>query len=214
MLESHLSVFLSFFRKPSGKLLQCMSEGPNQTGRPNLVENIMNKLQLEQCIRDYGKEIYSFCRYLTGNVMEAEELYQDTFLKAMEILKNIDYENNPKSYLISVALRLWKNKKRKYAWRARIAATESLVEETIENLESESLPEEEIIQKEIEEQVRRAVAGLEEKYRIPVYLFYTAQMSAAEISRVLKIPQGTVKTRLSKARALLKEELEVVLDEI
>lgn len=174
----------------------------------------MNKLQLEQCIRDYGKEIYFFCRHLTGSVQEAEELYQDTFLKATELMKTINYENHPKSFLISIALRLWKNKKRKYAWRARIAGMESLVEDTVENLETDSSPEEEVIQREINEQVRRAVAGLEEKYRVPVYLFYTVQLSVEEISKVLKIPQGTVKTRLYKARKLLKEELEVVLDEI
>ncbi|MBO5158999.1 MAG: RNA polymerase sigma factor [Lachnospiraceae bacterium] len=173
----------------------------------------MNRLQLEQCIREYGREIYSFCCHLTGNVQEAEELYQDTFLKAVELMKNIDYENNPKSFLISIALRLWKNKKRKYAWRMRIAGTESLIEETVENLEAENCPEEEMIQKEIQRQVRKAVAGLEEKYRIPVYLFYTVQMSVAEISKTLKIPEGTVKTRLYKARKLLKEKLEVVLDE-
>lgn len=155
-----------------------------------------------------------FCCHLTGNVQEAEELYQDTFLKAVELMKNIDYENNPKSFLISIALRLWKNKKRKYAWRMRIAGTESLIEETVENLEAEKCLEEEMIQKEIQRQVRKAVAGLEEKYRIPVYLFYTVQMSVAEISKTLKIPEGTVKTRLYKARKLLKEELEVVLDEI
>ena len=95
----------------------------------------------------------------------------------------------------------------------RIAATESLIEETIENLEADTTPETEVIQKEILRQVRKAVADLEEKYRIPVYLFYTAQMSVAEISKVLKIPEGTVKTRLYKARKLLKEKLEVVLDE-
>lgn len=153
-----------------------------------------------------------FCCHLTGNVQEAEELYQDTFLKAVELMKNIDYENNPKSFLISIALRLWKNKKRKYAWRMRIAGTESLIEETVENLEAENCPVEEMIQKEIQRQVRKAVAGLEEKYRIPVYLFYTVQMSVAEISKTLKIPEGTVKTRLYKARKLLKEKLEVVLD--
>ena len=173
----------------------------------------MNKLQLEQCIRDYGREIYSFCRHLTGSVQEAEELYQDTFLKATELIQSIDYEKNPKSFLISIALRLWKNKKRKYAWRMRIAGTESLIEETIEHLEADTSLETEVIQKEIHYQVRRAVSGLEEKYRIPVYLFYTAQMSVAEISKVLKIPEGTVKTRLYKARKLLKEKLEVVLDE-
>ena len=173
----------------------------------------MNKLQLEQCIKDYGKEIYSFCRYLTGNELETEELYQDTFLKAMEMIQTIDHENNPKSFLLSVALHLWKNKKRKYAWRMRIAQTESMVEETVENLAAEHCPEEEMLRREQILLVRKAVAGLEDKYRLPVYLFYTGQLSVEEIATVLKIPKGTVKTRLYKARQLLKKELEVVLDE-
>ena len=54
---------------------------------------------------------------------------------------------------------------------------------------------------------------MDEKYRIPVYLFYTEQLTVEEISKVLKLPQVTVKTRLYKARKLLKKELEVVLDE-
>ena len=76
-----------------------------------------------------------------------------------------------------------------------------------------NLPEEEAIQNELREMVRKAVAGLDEKYRIPVYLFYTEQLTVEEISKVLKLPQRTVKTRLYKARKLLKKELEVVLDE-
>ncbi len=76
-----------------------------------------------------------------------------------------------------------------------------------------NLLEEEAIQKELREMVRKAVAGLDEKYRIPIYLFYTEQLTVEEISKILKLPQGTVKTRLFKARKLLKKELEVVLDE-
>lgn len=180
----------------------------------------MNKIQLEQCIRDYGKELYAFCSQLTANKQEAEDLYQDTFLKAVELMERIDYENNPKSYLVSVALRLWKNKKRKFAWRMRIAGIEQLIEETAEDKKPEehskfeSPVEEGILQKEIKMQVRKAVAGLEEKYRIPVYLYYTLELPISEISKILKIPAGTVKTRLHKARQLLKDELEVVLDEI
>lgn len=179
----------------------------------------MNIVQLEQCIRDYGKELYSFCLYLTGNVQEAEDLYQDTFLKALELRERMDAQYHPKSYLVSVALHLWKNKKRKYAWRMRIAGTRQLVEEWAEDNQTggcesfEASAEEQILQKEVTLQVRKAVAELEEKYRIPVYLYYTAQLSVREIGRILKIPEGTVKTRLHKARKLLKTKLEVVLDE-
>ena len=43
----------------------------------------MNKEQLENYIKDYGKEIYSFCKTLTKNKTDADDLYQDTFLKAI-----------------------------------------------------------------------------------------------------------------------------------
>ena len=57
----------------------------------------MDVRQLEQCIQEYGKDIYAFCSQLTRNRQEAEELYQDTFLKAMELVKQIDSKKNPKS---------------------------------------------------------------------------------------------------------------------
>lgn len=180
----------------------------------------MNETQLEQCIKDYGKDLYAFCRRMTGSLQEAEDLYQDTFLKALELKHQINYEYNPKSYLASIALRLWKNKKRKYAWRSRIAGMEQLVEES-GNKESENScggprnpVEEQYLEAERKHQVRQAVAELEEKYRIPIYLYYTLQLSVSEISKILKVPEGTVKTRLHKARKLLKEKLEVVIDEI
>lgn len=84
----------------------------------------MTKLELERCITKYGKDIYSFCRQLTGNSWLADDLFQDTFLTAMRLLGKLESEQNPKSYLLSIALRLWKNKKRKYAWRKRIADVE------------------------------------------------------------------------------------------
>lgn len=205
----------------------------------------MNISQLETCIDKYGKDIFAFCCHMTGNRSEAEELYQDTFLKAMEILTKIDYENNPKSFLLSVALRLWKNKKRKWAWRMRIAPmvtfnevlmkthetafTEVLPEANgnkhiickpagmnvgMGNAEGGNMVEEEFLQKELNEFIQSKVAELDEKYRIPIYLYYTDQLSVEEIGKMLKLPTGTVKSRLHKARKMLKKELEVVMDEI
>ncbi len=175
----------------------------------------MNVIQLEQCINEYGNDIYAFCKRITGNRQEAEELYQDTFLKALELGDKIDYEQNPKSYLVSIALRIWKNRRRKYAWRKRIAATEELIEEMAaeESIAQESSVEEVLLQEELKEQVKRAVARLDERYRLPIYFYYTLQFSVEEIGKIMKLPTGTVKSRLHKARKLLKKELEVVLDE-
>ncbi|MDE5864876.1 MAG: hypothetical protein K2H34_11085 [Lachnospiraceae bacterium] len=60
----------------------------------------MEHIELEQYILKYGRDIYSFCVFLTKKKQEADDLYQDTFLRAIE-KNDIDSMANPKSYLIS-----------------------------------------------------------------------------------------------------------------
>ena len=55
--------------------------------------------------------------------------------------------------------------------------------------------------------VRQAVYGLPEKYRLPVLLFYFEDMAVADIARTLDLPEGTVISRLHRGRARLREEL-------
>lgn len=86
--------------------------------------------ELEQCILLYGKDIYSFCMHLAKEKESADDLYQDAFLEATKKIASIRYEDNPKSYLLSIVIRLWKNRVRKRAWRSRIAP--QVAEEAIE----------------------------------------------------------------------------------
>lgn len=175
----------------------------------------MTKQELETCIHEYGTEIYSFCKGLTGNRQEADDLYQDTFLKAIELSGRMDVTGNPKSYLLSIAIRIWKNKKRKFAWRQRIADTRTYIdEEGIENLESDcESAEDHFVRQEEIGMVRKSVEHLPERLKVVTLLFYMEELSITEIAQTLKIPQGTVKSRLHQAREILAEELEVVLNE-
>lgn len=174
----------------------------------------MTKQELDMCIKEYGKDIYSFCKHLACNQQEADDLYQDTFLKAVELNEKIDCANNPKSYLLSIALRIWKNRKRKFAWRKRIADIQSIVEERDADIEesTELSPEEKIISNEKVKMVRMAVNKLPEKLKIVVLLFYMEELSTAQIAEVMKVPIGTVLSRLHRGRELLRKELEDVLD--
>lgn len=173
----------------------------------------MTSAELEQCVDKYGKDIYSFCRHATGSIHEGEELYQDTFLKAVELLGKMDVDQNPKSFLISIAVGLWKNKRRKYAWRQRIAGMESLEEkdeyQNIPNNAENSMPEESLLQKEQINLVNTCIRELPQKHQILLYLYYASELSNKEIAECLKLPEGTVKSRLYKARILLKKKLEV-----
>lgn len=177
----------------------------------------MTKTELEKCINEYGSEIFSFCRYLTRSVQEGEELYQDCFLRALELEVKGAQGDNPKSYLLSIAINLWKNKRRKYAWRKRILNMDSLEQVTDSYGEQRVLlpqegaqPEEEVLSKEMAELVRKLLAALPEKYKLPLYLYFAAELSIKEMALCLKIPEGTVKSRLHKAKQLMKEKLEEI----
>lgn len=208
-----------FFEKTVNPLSDCynVSVKGGKTLRKDVleVEWQMTNKELEQCIYEYGTEIYSFCRYLTRSPQEADDLYQDTFLKAVELNGKIDAEKNPKSYLLSIALRIWKNRKRKFAWRKRITEEKILAEEKnsreCENIEQS--PEEKLLKNEEQTMVRRAVEKLQEKQKIVILLYYMEELSVAQIAEVVNVPVGTVKSRLYQARKMLEKELEDVLNE-
>ena len=175
----------------------------------------MNTNEFEQFIQENGKDILRFCRMTCGDKESGDELYQDTMLKLLEKKEHLDFRQNIKSYALSVSMLLWKNKRKKYANRKRLVPTESIdrMEEennlTIKDLTVNS-PENYMIQTDISNAVQRIVANLPEMYRMPIHLYYSANMSVQEIAQVLHIPEGTVKSRMNKARRLLKIELEVL----
>ena len=174
----------------------------------------MKRRELETCIRDYGRDVYSFCCQLAGSRQEADDLYQDTFLKLLEVQNRVDIRENPKGYLLSVAVNLWRNRQRRFARRQRIAGPQySLEDLTAEIADDAQTVEEQMISREETRLVREAVAELPEKYRLPVLLFYMEELRLSEIADVLDIPEGTVKSRLHKAKKLLEQKLEVVLNE-
>lgn len=162
--------------------------------------------ELEQCITLYGKEIYSFCIHLTKTKELADDLYQDTFLEAMKKIHTIQFEQNPKSYLLSITIRLWKNQVRKNAWRNRIApqVTQELHPE-ISDLE------EDLFQKYTANEEKyalwKALGKLHDHFRIPLLLYYMDELSISDIAKILSIPPGTVKSRLYHGRKQLEKEL-------
>lgn len=173
-------------------------------------ENTVTRDEFEALLIRYEKDIYAVCLRLTGSRDEADELFQDTWLAAMEQKDAIDFRRNPKSWLIGKAVLQWKAKKRKYARRQRIApqadADEQL--ESVYFVSRQPLPEQVAEDQEIAKILSQEVSALKERYRIVVVLHYAMDLTAAEIADILKIPSGTVESRLYKARKILRERME------
>lgn len=160
---------------------------------------------MSSLIELYGKKVYSFCLRLCTTTYDADDLYQDTFLKALEKLSSIDENNNPSAYLCTIALSLWKSKVRKAARRHRVAP-QTPIDEQFSVADTYSV-EEEILKSEVRARIREAVSCLDERLRTCVLLHYIAQLPLSEIAKALNIAEGTVKSRLHTARTILKEQI-------
>ena len=175
----------------------------------------MNNDEFDQFVLKFGKDILRFCRMTAGNAENGDELYQDTMLKLLEKKKKLESMQNTKSYALSMAIYLWKNKKKKYANRMRLIPIDSMDEMSDEGYEifnhnNDDSPEHIVLQQNEINMIQELVASLPEKYRIPIYLYYSADMQINELSKVLGLPEGTVKSQMRKAKKLLKEKLEAI----
>ena len=171
---------------------------------------------IQLLIDTVGDDLYRFCCRLTRNRMDADDLYQDTFLKALEQQRRLDPVSDReqaeairrnRNFLMGIAANLWKNQ-----WRKKKKEAKNLSMEFDEFLEI-PLSDGEDIQanlerKEIQTRLTMHIRNLPEKLKTVIYLYYAAEMQTEEIADTLHIPRGTVKSRLYLAREKLKNSLE------
>lgn len=169
----------------------------------------MEARELEKCIDEFGTDIYRFCMKLCMDKENAEDLYQQTFLKALESNIELDWEQNPKALFFSLAHNLWKSDQRKNARRSAIAPCNHLDEESEKLLYSdEHAVEEKIFQEDLIRETNKIIESLPEKIRIPMTLYYLFELPVEQVARAVKKTPGTIKSRLFKGRSLIKKRLE------
>ena len=166
----------------------------------------MDSKKISDFVDSYGKDVYGLCIYLTkGTLIEPDDLYQEIFLTAMEKASKIDSEKNVKAYLFGIAVKIFKNEQRRYIRKS--LSSVSMDDDNAITIKSTDNTEETYILNEEYEHLREAVSALGDMYRLPILLFYNAELSISEIAKILKCPQGTVKRRLFTAKKILKNQL-------
>lgn len=160
---------------------------------------------------EHGDAIYNFCLYLTKNKYDGEDLFQQTFMRAMEISSRIDKQNNPKSYIMSIAINIWKNTNQKKARRNRIAQMVDIGNDDATLFVDRNVDiEKTTIDRIVMDTLLDIVNKLDDNHRIPILLFYMEDMKISEISSMLSKPEGTIKRRLHEAKKKIKNEMEAM----
>ena len=161
------------------------------------------RLKTDDIIDKYADMVYRIAVNETGNREDAEDIFQEVFLRLVRYRDRIANEEHLKAWLIRVTINCAKKQKGSF-WNRKVDSMEKSAQEqsdertanayeTVENADSPVL---------------LAVRELPEKYRSVVYLFYYEEMSIAQIGKLLGEKESTVKSRLYRAREILKMKLE------
>ena len=166
----------------------------------------------EQWALPHKDYLYSACLYLTRNKDEAEDLFQETYLRAFRFFHQFILGTNCRAWLLTIMHNAFKNR---YPQRFRATRTiefddaEYEYERKLlaEGEGSRDNPAELLLSRVIDGEVTEALRALPEEYRTTFLLVDVEDLSYDEAAVVLSCPVGTVRSRLSRARRLLHKAL-------
>ncbi|SDZ22706.1 RNA polymerase sigma-70 factor, ECF subfamily [Evansella caseinilytica] len=161
---------------------------------------------LDDIMHDYGHDILRLVYTYVNNKAVAEDLTQDIFLKCYRKFDQFNYESSIKTWLYRITVNHCKDYLR--SWHCRKVMINEAVISALPSKDKQV--DDEVIQKSTDEQLADAVMRLPMKYREVIYLFYYEELKLEEISATLNVNINTIKSRLKRAREVLKMMVEEV----
>ena len=158
----------------------------------------------------YQHKLYQICYRMLGNKQEAEDIAQEAFVRAYINLHSYDQKRKFSTWLYRIATNLCidriRKKKPDYYLDAEVAGTDGL-DMYSQIAADEKLPEDVVAQMELQDRIQYEISRLPDKYRSVIVLKYIEELSLQEISDILDMPLGTVKTRIHRGREALRKQL-------
>ena len=161
---------------------------------------------------EYLDGLYSYALILTRNHAEAEDLVQETYVRALQAMGRLRAGSNMKGWLFTILKNIWFNQLRK--WRNGPQMIEIEVGDGVSNsiAEPSKNSHDLYVSKMETEHVRAAIQELPRQFREIILLREYEELSYQEIAGILDCPVGTVMSRLGRARARLRELLSAPLE--
>jgi RNA polymerase sigma-70 factor (ECF subfamily) len=167
-----------------------------------------NKQTFETLVQPHFDRLYRLAFRLTGRKAEAEDLFQELLIKAFGKLDDLVAIEEPGSWLSRVMYNLFIDERRRFARRRMHTVEEGfLPADGVEGFAGTDNPERNQRRFEKLRQLDAALAQLSDDHRLIVLLHDTEGYKLEEIHQLIGIPVGTVKSRLHRARARLREIL-------
>ena len=151
--------------------------------------------------------LYGTALRLSGNAADAEDLVQETYLKAFRASNQFQPGTNLKAWLFTILHNTFLNRRRQ-AVKEPVGVEPEEIDRASVSLNSVSLtPEELLLRDTLDADLQAALDALPDTFRQAVWLRDVEEFSYAEIAAILGVPIGTVMSRISRGRRLLYERL-------
>jgi RNA polymerase sigma-70 factor, ECF subfamily len=171
-------------------------------GATNIVQPLSNLLE-------HLNGLYGYAMTLTGNPTDSEDLVQETYLRALRAGDKLRQHSNVKRWLFTILRNLWLNQLRCVRNNPRLEEFDEQTE-TIGSVDAEHLisPLDSYLAKRKRGDIKRAIESLPQIYREAVVLRDVEGLNYRKIAQVLRCPDGTVMSRLGRARGRLRVALQ------
>ena len=168
----------------------------------------------EETLKPHMDYLFSFAKYITGDRTESKDLVQKTVIRAMDRFDQYEEGTNLRAWLSQIMKNLWIDEYRSRSRRSEreykyVRSTKDICWESQKKCcsEPEKHDEETLLNKCVSDKMRSALLSLPEKFRRPLLMHTIRDLKYEEIAEELDCPLGTVRSRLHRAKELLKEEL-------
>lgn len=160
---------------------------------------------LENAVREHARLVYRIAYSVLRNHHDAEDATQETFVRVLRYRRRLEGVEDPKTWLAKIAWRVSVKRSRK-GFNASLSDTE--MQAATMQLRSElASGEESLLGNEMAQLLTSFIAALPEPLRAVLTLSTVEELSAVEIARVLGSSESAVRSRLFRARAIVKEKL-------
>lgn len=163
------------------------------------------KKEFEEISVQYMNSLYNAAVRLTRDGSDAQDLVQDTYLRAYRFFDKFEKGTNFKAWLFKILKNIYINKYRKQQKSPQMVEISNF--ESTSGLASNVTPENEIFDGLLDDDISKAIYSIPEEFRLVIILSDLEGFSYKEISEILECPIGTVMSRLHRGRKLLREIL-------
>ncbi|MCA1559368.1 MAG: sigma-70 family RNA polymerase sigma factor [Acidobacteria bacterium] len=154
----------------------------------------------------YLDSLYGMALRLTRRPADAEDLVQDTYLKAFRASAQFQRGTNLKAWMFTILHNTFRNMRR-HDGRDPIDVDSEVVERAVDRAGEEASPEQLLTRATLDADLQAALDALPDAFRQAVWLRDVEEFSYAEIARMIDVPIGTVMSRISRGRRMLYERL-------